>query len=382
MSLFLLTVFLVYGGTHAYAFSKAHAALGFNWKIALVAIPPLGFLLFGPVIAYALGARGMEGASRAASWVAYGWMGLLFFFTWTNLALDAVNLLARFLTAISGKGSRPLVVYGRPAFLALAGLSVAMGAYSFLEASRIRTEHVRVATNKLPAGTQRIRIVQISDVHLGLLVRHRKATAIAEAVRNAGPDLFVATGDLVDGRLDRLDGLAEIFREIRAPLGAYAVTGNHEFYARIGPSLDFTRRAGFTVLRGEAVTVGNALRVVGVDDPAGRAFGKPPGRNEEELLENGPSPLFTILLKHRPVFSPAARKADVLQLSGHTHNGQIFPFRFIVRYWYPLLSGMYVPGGGGALYTSRGTGTWGPPMRFLSPPEVTIIDIERPPGRL
>jgi hypothetical protein len=324
----------------------------------------------------------MEEAARAASWVAYLWMGLLFFFTWMNLALDGVNLLSRILTAVAGAGPRPLLVYGRPAFLALAGLSVAMCAYSIFEASRIRPEHLRILTDKLPAATKRIRVAQISDVHLGLLVRHRKAATIAEIVRTAEPDLFVSTGDLVDGRINHLEGLAEIFREVRAPLGKFAVTGNHEFYAGIGMSLDFTRRAGFTVLRGEAVTAGNILRIAGVDDPAGRAFGPAPGRAEEEILGNGSSPLFTLLLKHRPFLSSAARKADVLQLSGHTHNGQIFPFRLLVRIWYPLLSGLYVPGGGGALYTSRGAGTWGPPMRFLSPPEVTIIDIERTPPRL
>ena len=382
MSLFLLTFFLIYGGTHAYALYKAQTALAFGWKTSIAAIPPLAALLCGPLIAYFLEARGMEGAARAASWVAYTWMGLLFFFTWMNLALDGVNLLSRILTAVTGEGPRPLLVYGRPAFLALAGLSMAMGAYSIFEASRIRPEHLRILTDKLPAATKRIRVVQISDVHLGLLVRHRKAAAIAELVRTAEPDLFVSTGDLVDGRINRLEGLAEIFREVRAPLGKYAVTGNHEFYAGIGTALDFTHKAGFTVLRGEAVTAGNVLRIAGVDDPAGRAFGPAPGRTEEELLENGPSALFTLLLKHRPFLSSPARKADVLQLSGHTHNGQIFPFRLLVRIWYPLLSGLYLPGEGGALYTSRGTGTWGPPMRFLSPPEVTIIDIERTPARL
>jgi hypothetical protein len=382
LSLFLLTFFLVYGGTHAYALYKAHTALALGWMASMAAVPPLAALLCGPLIAYFLGARGMEEAARAASWVAYTWMGLLFFFTWMNLALDGVNLLSRILTSVTGGGSRPLLVYGRPAFLALAGLSVAMGAYSYFEASRVRTEHLRILTDKLPETTKRIRVAQISDVHLGLLVRHRKATDIAEIVRAAEPDLFVSTGDLVDGRINHLEGLAEIFREVRAPLGKYAVTGNHEFYAGIGTSLDFTRRAGFTVLRGEAVTAGNVLRIAGVDDPAGRAFGPETGLPEEEILRNGSSPLFTILLKHRPFLSSAARKADVLQLSGHTHNGQIFPFRLLVRIWYPLLSGLYVPGGGGALYTSRGAGTWGPPMRFLSPPEVTIIDIERTPPRL
>lgn len=377
MSLFLLAFFLVYGGTHAYALYKAHAAFGFGWRGALVAVPPLAALVCGPLIVHAFGSRGMEEASRAASWIAYTWMGLLFFFTWTNLALDGANILARLATAVSGNGSRPLVAYGRPAFTALAGLSVALGVYSFFEASRIRTVHFRVHTEKLPAGTARIRVAQISDVHFGLMVRHRKASAIADAVRQAGPDLFVSTGDLVDARINHLDGLSEILRDIPAPMGKYAVMGNHEFYAGTGQSLDFMRKAGFTVLRGEAADVGGALRIAGVDDPAGDRLGPAPGRTEEEILGKEPSPLFTILLKHRPFLSPSVRKGADLQLSGHTHNGQIFPFRLLVRIWYPLIHGVYFADGGGALYTSPGTGTWGPPMRFLSPPEVTIIDIER-----
>ncbi|HEY7585480.1 MAG TPA: metallophosphoesterase [Candidatus Deferrimicrobiaceae bacterium] len=382
MSLFLLSFFLIYGGTHAYALYKAQTALGFGWKTTLVLVPPLAALLCGPLIVYYLSERGMEEPSRAASWIAYIWMGFLFFFTWTNLALDALNLAARCAAAVSGRGPGAIVAYGRPAFLALAGLSAALCVYSLFEASRIRTDHVRILTDKLPASTPRIRIAQISDVHLGLMVRHRKAALIAELVRKAEPDLFVATGDLVDGRINHLEGLSEIFREIRPPLGKFAVTGNHEFYAGIGQSIDFTRRAGFKVLRGEAVTAGNVVRLAGVDDPAGLAFGPAPGRSEEELLGNVPSPVYTILLKHRPFMSPAARKAADLQLSGHTHNGQIFPFRLLVRIWYPLISGLYESKNGAALYTSRGTGTWGPPMRFMSPPEVTIIDIERSPPRL
>lgn len=382
MSLFLLTFFLIYGGTHAYALYKAQAALGFGWKTLLAAAPVLAALLCGPLILYFLSVRGMENAARWVSWISYVWMGLLFFFIWTNLALDGWNLAARAAAAVSGRAPRGLVAYGRPAFLSLAGLSLALGIYSFLEASHLRTEHLRIVTEKLPAATRRIRVAQISDVHLGLMVRHRTARAIAEAIRNAGPDLVVSTGDLVDGRINHLDGLSGILRDVPAPLGKYAVTGNHEFYAGIGPALDFTRRAGFTVLRGEDAEVGNALRLVGVDDPAAGSFGTEAGRSEEELLGNGPSPRFTLLLKHRPVHSPAARTAADLQLSGHTHNGQIFPFRLLVRLRYPLLAGLYEPKGGGALYTSRGTGTWGPPMRFLAPPEVTIIDIERPPDRL
>ncbi|MFI5338665.1 MAG: metallophosphoesterase [Candidatus Methylomirabilales bacterium] len=379
MFLFLLTFFLIYGSAHAYAFSKARATFGFGWGPSLAAIPVLAALCCGPLIVYYLGERELEGASRTASWIGYTWMGLLFFFTWTNLALDVVNLLAKLSTAAFGKGPRPLVAYGRATFLTLAGLSVALGIYSFLEASRIRVEHVRVFTDKLPGSVPHLRVVQISDVHLGLMVRHREASAIAALVRDARPDLFVCTGDLVDARTDHLDGLSEIFQAIHPPLGKYAVTGNHEFYAGIGRSLDLLRRAGFTVLRGEAVVVANILRIAGVDDPAGEAFGPVPGRSEEEILGSEPSPLFTLLLKHRPFLSPGTRKRIDLQLSGHTHKGQIFPFRLLVQISYPLLAGLYASGDGGALYVSRGTGTWGPRMRFLSPPEVTVLDIERRP---
>ncbi|MDA8122806.1 MAG: metallophosphoesterase [Deltaproteobacteria bacterium] len=377
MSLFLLTFFLIYGGTHAYAFFKAKAAIGFGWGTSLALVPFLALLTCGPVLVHHLGERGFEGLSRAAAWISYTWMGLLFFFTWMNLAIDGVNLLWRLGTFLSGKGWVGLIVYGKPAFLALAGLSLALGAYSFVEADRIRLEHVRVATDKLPPGIERVRVAQISDIHFGLMVRHGKAAAIAELVERAGPDILVSTGDLVDARINHLDGLPEILRGIRAPAGKYLVTGNHEFYAGIGQSLDFARRAGFTILRGETATAGGLLRIAGVDDPAVGRFGTPPGRTEEDLLSGPPSPLFTLLLKHRPVATRESRRRFDLQLSGHTHDGQLFPFRILTRFAYPLLGGLHVTRDGGAVYVSRGTGTWGPPMRFLSPPEVTIIDIER-----
>jgi hypothetical protein len=172
-----------------------------------------------------------------------------------------------------------------------------------------------------------------------------------------------------------------MFRSIPAPLGKYAVTGNHEFYAGIGSALAFTRRAGFTVLRGEMVVVEKVLRIAGVDDPTGEALDSDPRPSEAEILGGAASSLFTLLLKHRPVVSAEARSRIDLQLSGHTHRGQLFPFRLLVRFSYPFLAGLYTFEEGGALYVSRGTGTWGPRMRFLSPPEITVIDIERATAR-
>lgn len=380
MSRFLIVFFLVYGSAHLYALLKAKSALGFGWGTAALIAPALALLTCGPLIVYFLSRHGMEDAARPAAWIAYTWLGLLFFFTWTNLAVDAVNLLLWLAGAASGRGTPAFLIRGRAAFLGLAAFCLALGAYSFLEAGRLRVERIRITTDKLPEATPRLRIVQISDVHLGLVVRHRAAAEIAEAVRKEAPDIFVSTGDLVDAEINHLEGLAGILEAVRPRLGKYAVTGNHEFYAGIGQALAFTRQAGFSVLRGETVTVGNIVRIAGVDDPAGSSVAPAAVRNEADAIGGGPSRMFTVLLKHRPHLSEDARGRFDLQLSGHTHKGQIFPFRHVVRLRYPLLSGLHPIDGGGSIYTSRGTGTWGPRMRFLSPPEVTVIDIERAGG--
>ena len=376
VSLFLVTFFLIYGSVHVYALLKARSALGFGWGTALALSPLLALLVAAPLLVYVFARHGMEGWARAVSWIGYVWMGLLFFFFWMSLAVDAVNLAARVAGAATGRWVFPFLIGGRAPFLALAGLAVAFGAYAVFEAAHIRVERVRIATDKLPAGAAPLRIAQVSDVHLGLIVRDGRARAIADLVRREKPDVFVSTGDLLDGEINHLEGLAEILRAIDAPLGKYAVTGNHEFYAGITQAVAFTRSAGFTVLRGESVVAGNALRIAGVDDPAGAAFGVDIRRSEADALGTARAPGFTLFLKHRPWLSAASRGLFDLQLSGHTHNGQIFPFRLLVRITYPLLAGLRALDGGGFLYTSRGTGTWGPPMRFLAPPEVTIIDIE------
>jgi predicted MPP superfamily phosphohydrolase len=374
LSLFLVTVFAIYGSVHAYALLKAKSALGFGWGTAAAIAPVLIAFTFAPLIIYSLGRHGLEGAARAASWVGYTWAGLLFFFLWTNLAVDALNLVLRLAGAISGKGASAYLLAGKGRFFGLVALCLVLGTYSFFEARDIGVERVTIRTDKLPASTPRVRVAQISDVHLGLLVRNEKAEEIAEVIRRADPDILVSTGDLVDAEINHLEGLAEIFGKIHPPLGKYAVTGNHEFYAGIAQALSFTKRAGFSVLRGEAVTAGGLVRVAGVDDPAGAAFGAVSGRREAEVLAGNPGTMFTILLKHRPRVADGSRARFDLQLSGHTHKGQIFPFRYVVGRPYPYLSGLY-PLGGSFLYTSRGTGTWGPPMRFLSSPVVTVIDI-------
>ena len=243
------------------------------------------------------------------------------------------------------------------------------------EAWDIRLEELHIQSDKIPPALNGMHIVQISDVHLGLIVQHKRLAKILAAVRKAKPDLLVSTGDLVDGQINNLEGLAELIQEIKPRFGKYAVTGNHEFYAGLDESLAFTRKAGFTVLRQEGYTLTEGLNIAGVDDPAGGYFIREARISERELLQKLDPTNFTLLLKHRPIADGRSLGLFDLQLSGHTHKGQIFPFNIVTMLYFPIHWGCLNPVDHCYLYVSRGSGTWGPPIRFLSPPEVTLIEL-------
>jgi predicted MPP superfamily phosphohydrolase len=257
----------------------------------------------------------------------------------------------------------------RLAFILPSIISITLTTYGYFEALNIKAEKLEIRTNKLK---EKIRIAQISDLHIGLIVREERLKKIIDIISKESPDMVVSTGDLVDGQIDGLEGLNGLLREINPPLGKYAVVGNHEYYAGFEKALAFTQRAGFRVLRDELIDINGKILVAGVDDPQAKAYGLWRGLPERAILSGLPKDKFVLLLKHRPRVE--SEGLFDLQLSGHVHNGQIFPFRLITKLAYPYLSGLY-EFGSSLLYVSRGSGTWGPPVRVLSPPEVTIIDL-------
>lgn len=217
-------------------------------------------------------------------------------------------------------------------------------------------------------------IIRVAQ-RLGLIVGKARLNRILNAIQKENPDMLVSTGDLIDGQIDDLSRFAEIFKEIRPKYGKYAITGNHEFYAGFNNALAFTEEAGFTILRDESLTVAGIINIAGVDDQAGEHYGLVKDISEVELLKRLPRDKFTLLLKHRPIVNEETLGLFDLQLSGHVHRGQIFPFSMLTKLYYPLQAGLEKLQKGSCIYISRGAGTWGPPIRFLSPPEVTFIEL-------
>jgi predicted MPP superfamily phosphohydrolase len=219
-------------------------------------------------------------------------------------------------------------------------------------------------------------IVQITDLHLGILGDEAYFQQVVDTVNAVDPDIIVSTGDLVDMQLDHLHEFKAIMSGLRARLGKYAVYGNHEALAGLDASRAFTETIGFTLLSNSGTTIDNLINLVGVNDPAVERWGQTTPVDEPVLLKQFDNGLFTLLLKHQPRIDPASQGLFDLQLSGHTHGGQIFPFGLLIHLFYKEPFGFSRIDNKSSLYVSRGTGTWGPPMRVLASPEITIVRLQ------
>jgi hypothetical protein len=368
-TIFISVFLLLFGGMHLYLFLRVRAAFTPGTVAVWIIGAALVLMTFSPMLVQSL-AHGHPTLGNLVAWVAYPWVAIVFWFFSLGLLLNLWNLGTR-VVHLPG-----LAVAPRAGFFGLAAVILVLCVWGLLGASNIRTEHATVATAHLPPGSAPIRIAQVSDLHLGLLVRQRTLGKVLKIIRGANPDLLVATGDLVDVTADSCCDLARQFSAIAAPLGKFAVLGNHEFYAGMDRSVSLLGMAGFRVLRQEAVDVGRGLTVAGVDDPSGRQTGNRSLTDEGAILPPAGAPRDAVLfLKHQPTIRPGSLGRFDLQLSGHTHKGQIFPFTLLVQMAWKYPAGLYDLGRGSRLYTSRGTGTWGPPFRVLSPPEVTLITL-------
>jgi hypothetical protein len=374
--LFLLVFFTIYGSAHIYVFTRIKAAFPLMSAIQQAALILLMlFMILAPILVRVSERSGYESAACLLAYIGYLWMGVLFLFFVMSIFLDAYRLLVDIVGRIGGWNLSLLIP--PPFYLVVLPLvaSLSLNAYGYFEAKNIRTEAITIQTSKVPVEIGRIRIVQISDVHIGMIIRDKRLERIVAAVKQADPDLVVSTGDLLDGQIDNIASAADLLREIRPKFGKFAIMGNHEFFAGIEAALAFHERAGFLVLRGETFNLANLVSIGGVDDATGGRFGDYRYVPEKELLAKLPQETFRLLLKHRPDIDPESPGLFDLQLSGHTHRGQIYPFVWLTKLVFPYHSGYYLLPKDSRLYVNRGAGTWGPPVRFLAPPEVTVIDL-------
>jgi len=264
--------------------------------------------------------------------------------------------------------------------LGTVALAVAMAGYGFYAARRRpHLEQVIVPVPDLPPQLEGLRIAQFSDVHVGPTIKKPQVEAITAAVEELGADLIVFTGDLVDGSVEELRPHVEPLSRLRAPLGCYFVTGNHEYYSGVEAWIAEAKRLGFTVLLNEhRLLCEGHLLLAGVTDYGGGDLHPSHLSDPETALGSDPPPgALRLLLAHQPRSVFAAAEAGYhLQLSGHTHGGQFVPWKYFIPLQQPYVEGLHRHGETW-VYVSRGAGYWGPPLRVGAPPEITLLTLRR-----
>jgi hypothetical protein len=260
-----------------------------------------------------------------------------------------------------------------PAIFGWAAVALAClySSYGISNAYYPRVQNITVRIKNLPPAWQGRKVVQLSDLHLGYILRAGFASRLVAMVNAEHPELVVITGDLFDGADGKLEELVAPLNALRAPLEIYFVTGNHETYLGVERAYAALRTAPVKILADEMVVI-DGLQVIGISYPE-RGHSKDFARAIAKLPGFDPA-LPSILLYHSPTHIAEAKAAGIsLQLCGHAHHGQIFPIQFISR----LVYGRYYYGlhveGDYTVYTSSGAGTWGPTMRTGNHPEITVI---------
>ncbi len=339
---------------------------------AVVAGSALLVALFACVVAAPIAQRrGSARLARVLAWPAFLWLGVGFLLLVTLAASDLFWWALGEPVLAAGRGAPlPEVELARLralGVLGLVGLGTAVGLLSAAAGPRLRRVEVRL--RRAAPELDGFRIVQITDLHIGPILRRAFLASVVKRVNALGPDLVAVTGDLVDGNVDALAPELDPLRELRSTHGSFSVSGNHERYSGHGAWIREIAARGLRVLRGERLRIehgAGALELAGVDDAA-------PREELEKALADRDLALPLVLLAHDPLtFRHAAPLGVDLQLSGHTHGGQIWPFRHLVRLAQPWVSGLHAQGDA-QLYVSRGTGFWGPPMRLFAPAEITEI---------
>ncbi len=310
------------------------------------------------------------------SWI---WLALSFMLGFAFFVLDAWNLLvyvAAFLRGTDGWLSGCLRLVVTPfaqgcAALAYLGFAVTFG---FLEAQDIRVRRVELSSPLVPASVGEYRIALVADLHLGPAANWPRIRRTVKLVNEADADLLLSAGDLIDGYGEREQAMARHLSECRCRSGRkLAVIGNHDVYSGVDHSRMMHELAGLELLEERSETIDGWLFIHGLRDPAYGGRAVPGDARHQPTFAPIPDHCFSILLEHRPDVFPEMPPYGLI-LSGHTHNGQIFPFNYLVKLQYPRPIGRLVQlERGMRFYNTPGTGLWGPPFRLLAPPEVTLF---------
>ena len=375
MILFFVIVFTVYFSVNAYVFFHGLRAIpaGTGWRTVYSAV----FLVFA--LAFIAGRMlervWLSGPSTFLVWIGSFWLAALLYFFLAVLVIDLARLANRlvpffppWVMSESGAGWIAVAVLALVIPLVIAG---------HLNALHPRVHKITLQIAKTAPGLKTMRLVMASDIHLGTIIGKWRFDRMVETINGLDPDLVVLAGDIVDEDLEPVikQNLGETLRAIKARYGVYGITGNHEYIGGVEEATAYLVEHGVRMLRDSTVTVNDALVLVGREDRSISQFAEKQRRPLDDLLRGVDRRKAVVLLDHQPFRLDEGATAGVdLQLSGHTHHGQLWPLNYITRKIYENSWG-YLAKGNTHIYVSSGLGTWGPPVRLGNRPEIVELTL-------
>ncbi len=357
----------IYGLANYYIFIRGLHALRpvGTWRVIYIVL----FILLAAsfIAAMFLERADIISIGKPLSWVGSFWLGAFVYLLLITAAIDLLRLINHFvhyfpsfITADPLQAARATAI----SVICLVGLIVI---YGFINAHIIRVRKYDIRVDKYSGSRKSLNLVMASDIHLSSIINNGRITAIVNKINSLSPDIVLLPGDILDGDLNPVvhQNLGEALRQIKAPLGVYAVTGNHEYIGGVEKACKYIAEHGVKLLRDSTAFIDSSFYIVGREDRSARKR-----KTLAELMENVDKKYPVILMDHQPFHLKEAEESGVdLQLSGHTHYGQMWPFNYITDMVYELAYG-YLVKGKTHIYVSSGVGTWGPPLRIVADPEI------------
>ena len=384
MFIFLGTFALILALSHIYLFFRIEHYLQLTTPQKRILASALGGLAVLTLVAIPVSRMLPLRDAAILAWVVFPWMGFALLLLVVMLTTDVVWVLSQFLGPASIHDPERRAFIQRAFGVAALSATGLLGGFSLWNGLRpVSIKPLDITLSRLPQSLNGLRMVQITDLHIGALIDGDWLRNVVNKVNGLKPDLIVITGDLVDGSVEELSPHVAPIADLSAPHGVYFITGNHEYYSGVEPWCDHIGKLGIRVLRNERVSIKAAssdesFDLAGVDDWGSRQI---PGQGPDlsKALLGRDNSKMLLLLAHQPaaVLEAAEHGVD-LQLSGHTHGGQIWPFTYMVYLQQPYVEGLHRHRDTKTqIYVSPGTGFWGPPMRFGTSAEITHITLHR-----
>jgi predicted MPP superfamily phosphohydrolase len=375
--IFFSIVLAVYAAVNYYIFIRGWQAIPRESVLRTYYVIIFIFIALSYIIGRILERIYLSSWSDILVWIGSFWLAAMLYFFLIIVFLDLVRLVNHFVSflpvAITGNYIKAKFMAG----IITTGLVLIIVLIAFLNASRPRIRNLDLSLAKLSPPSRQLTLVAVSDIHLGTIVGKGRLNHLVERINQLSPDIVVLAGDIVDEDMAPVirEDLGAMLRNIKTRYGVYAITGNHEYYGGVESAVKYMRDHGIIVLRDSVAMIDNALYLIGRDDREKKRITGFPRRPLDTLLTGLDPALPKILLDHQPFGLEEAVKAGIdLQISGHTHNGQLWPFNYITRAVYEISSG-HRKIERTDFYVSTGFGTWGPPARLGNRPEIVNIKL-------